>query len=98
MPKFTSPFRSLTLQGDGDAVPYATFVEGEFETSDAAVVKRLRAISDGSVAEVVEESPTPRRGRKPAADAAGGGDGSSSDSPDSDSDAGSDAGTDEAGA
>jgi hypothetical protein len=98
VPKFTSKYRSLTLQGDGDAAPYAVFVDGEFETSDPAVIKRLRAISDGTVEEAAKESPTPHRGRKPAADAAGGGDGSSSDSQDSGSAAGSDAGTDEAGA
>lgn len=88
MPRFTSPYRSLALQGDGDAAPYAQFVDGAFETDDEAVAERLRAVADGSVTEDVEQdeqpggevpSPAPR-GRRRAASGDGSSDSSASQS------------------
>ncbi|MEU5091716.1 hypothetical protein [Streptomyces sp. NPDC021356] len=45
MAKFTSPkYTGLTLQDDKGI--WAQFVGGEFETTDAAVLKRLRALPE----------------------------------------------------
>jgi hypothetical protein len=56
MAKFTSEtYRGLTLQDDKGV--WAQFKDGEFETTDAAVIKRLRALpeSDG-VTEAKEQA------------------------------------------
>ncbi|MFH9977940.1 hypothetical protein ACH4ND_01505 [Streptomyces sp. NPDC017179] len=45
MPKFESPkHKGLVLQDDKGV--WAKFEDGEFETSDASVAKRLRALPD----------------------------------------------------
>jgi len=44
MARFTTHLKSLTLQDEKGV--WAQFADGEFETTDAAVVKRLKALPE----------------------------------------------------
>lgn len=55
MPKFTTPYRSLTLQDDKGV--WGQFTDGEFTTTDAAVIKRLRALPESEQISEAKDEP-----------------------------------------
>lgn len=45
--RYTEPHRkSVVLQGDGDAAPYAVFEDGIFVTDDKKIIDRLASVPE----------------------------------------------------